>query len=190
MAAGVSQGGEGGSCWHSCGGVLWVLGATCIPPEPTTCPLQPEGEKWGGNQGNRALPQAAVGGDRGHQFARAPHSVAQHPQGDPCPGTGDSSTLTTMCGPQCWHHPWGSLVAPLPLRAVAMAVWGPGPVRSRASGSGGPEGPPGQTPVGEGGHMLVAEGTFPRWGPSCLCVWAIDFPSCVWCPGDIWVRPC
>lgn len=123
---GAGWGTCGGLCPHntewvgkvgrdSCGGIPWV------PTDPTVCPLLPEGGKWGENHGNRALPQAAVGGDR---FARAPHPVLC----TPCPGTCVSSTMATMCAPpvlgEAWWplHPWGGLVTPLPLRAVAMAV--------------------------------------------------------------------
>lgn len=173
MAVGVSLGGKGGKAQ------LW--GVPCVSPEPTMCPLQPEGEKWGENHGNRALPQAAVSGDGGHSFARAPHPVHSTPMETPAQGRVTAAPWPP-CVPQCWQCPWGGLVTPLPLRAVTVG-W------SRAPGSGRARG----TPQGQWVRVatgLVAEGTFQRWWPSCLCVWDVDLSRCVWCPGDTWVQPC
>lgn len=75
-------------------------------------------------------------------------------------------------------------MTPLPLRAVAMAV------RDGGRSGGWQRDLRDRCPVGEGGHVLGAEGTFQRWWLSCLCVWDIDFfMLCVVC-GDTWVLPC
>lgn len=131
--------GVGRAGGHSCGDVPCVL--PVFPHNPQCAPCTARG-KMGEKSWKQSLAPDSCWWGQGPPGARAPRSVprvvlvAQRPHGDPWPGTRDSSTMATTC-----PHPWGGLVTPCPSGLWPWQCRGPGPVRSRAPGSGGAEGP-------------------------------------------------